>query len=1817
MERKFDGIIQRRVIFGLIVVVLVCASGFTKVYAQAGTPDFEAKVDSLKQEYMNQGIPEESAEKRARDRVQGEYDYSRLIIPTGGINPNPALGSIAVNRDAKYVAFTPEQLVDSVFVKSSVCSSVSNVTLRTHGWNSATQQWTTPADGTNRGLGYFHRYNALPHIFEFEQGLVLSTGGLRAIEGPNGDAGSGGAAGMIPSAVGPAFNDPDLQILEPRVANNAGAPNGSNVTVLEFDFVPASSVMTFKYIFASEEYLEWANSPFNDVFGFFIHGPGINGGMGFTGNGINIATLPVAGNPFVAINNINWGYVASNYHNSASPAGFIGPPSTSGYTQVPQNPAFYINIPGGYLQAAPAPVLTPTQDSLRLSTEFDGRTIVLTASCTVIPCEIYHLKLAVANTSDNVWQSAVFLEAHSFDIGANLENYGSMNRNQTIIYRGCTENQFAVYRPCTDDALADTTVYLTYSGTCLPNITSPGGLPLPDHVVIPAGLDTVYVPYSVNTVDAGAGHRTFNIHSEVKGVCGGTYTMTIDLYDTSNPDDFQAVATVTCPGTTAGTITVTTGTGGSGAYECSIDSGQTWQEAPRTYISLPPKEIDVYIRDKGGCSYVTRTVSTRYTAFITPADTADLCPPSYQVVLTATGSSVATSHEWSRDGVVIPSATSATYTATTVGKYTVRRYNGTCYSEVSDTTLVTMERCLWAFNDTIVTVGTLPVTIPVLDNDLRSVCPALISAILTLPPSTQGNAVITPGNDSITFMPYPGFTGLSQFVYEIECNGATHSATVYVRVIEFPDNIIESDCWGDPLSFVFTMRESRRMTGGAHIKNTPLVGDLDGDGIPEIVTFSSNAEYNYFRVMNVFDGATGALKKAVTLPASMNNSGWITTAPAVLVDADRNGKGEIILVGANGRLYSYEATGVGSSFDLISKWPSGIAFSNPVGAGPASSLPQPIVTDFNGDGVPELVIYNQIYNAVTGALLGTTEVMTSAYMGRNPSLSGNSGCTFVAAVDMDGDGLPELVAGGAVYKVTISPSGTTATCSILSKNTSVGDGFTGVVDIDLDGVLEVVVAKTNGTNSFVYVWRPDIKGGGAGTFKSYTLTTSTGGATVNHSFPFIGDIDGVTHPVTGLKYPEICIMTPNAVMALSYDPLTDTHSQLWKITSSDGSGGTGITLFDFNNDGAYELVYRDETHLRILDGTNGLDKVTPLPCASGTAWEYPVIADLNGDGSANICVSCYNHTPSPTAYDLVVFSSNSQPWAPARSVWNQAHYNIVNINQDLTVPEYSISPATVFPGADNILNTSDDVRPFNGLLMQQTMLSENGTPLWLLPDVYTDLSLIQTTVSGNALTITVNIVNQGEAAIGPPVYVALYKPSSPQTYNTTDTIATVMLDDQILQGDTGQVIFYIPDITLFPMENFVIRLNDNGVTYPYQAECEYGNNEITIVNPGLYLMMQKHATMFMIPSGSVVHDGFYANPVAALYGDTIEYHISAVNPYLTSKNVIIRDTLPAWLDYLSSNPSTTTYPAGSNRTEIVWSFPTLSSGTVSVSFRTTPQSGVSVSQPLYDNRAWITIRDIVTNFTDTIITTNYTYHQGVGVSLVTFSAGYGGKIFNATEQVLDYRMSPNSGIVIVPDEGYRFAGWSHPAYLSLRGETISAQSGIMRYDTLTVHGDVELHANFDLEVYPIVYQLNGGENDGNNPVTYTIKSGEIILNAPRKEGDTFIGWTGSNGNEPQLTVTIPTRSTGERAYYANFLHSGRRRDFQSKDAPETDRIWAAGNELYVRASKSGSILRVYLENAIIYKQQIILQPGETKYKLPGGFYIVSLNNGVGQVVRIE
>lgn len=161
--------------------------------------------------------------------------------------------------------------------------------------------------------------------------------------------------------------------------------------------------------------------------------------------------------------------------------------------------------------------------------------------------------------------------------------------------------------------------------------------------------------------------------------------------------------------------------------------------------------------------------------------------------------------------------------------------------------------------------------------------------------------------------------------------------------------------------------------------------------------------------------------------------------------------------------------------------------------------------------------------------------------------------------------------------------------------------------------------------------------------------------------PTIADFDGDGRP-------EIAVAG-----ASSYTVFDTDGSILWSSPTQDYSSTvTGSTSFDFDGDGAAEVVYRDERFLRIYRGSDG-QVLHARPVLSGTGTEMPVVADIDNDGHAELLVCSdariFNGNPAVDS-GVYAFESANDDWAPTRAIWNQHSYHITNINDDGTIPTH-------------------------------------------------------------------------------------------------------------------------------------------------------------------------------------------------------------------------------------------------------------------------------------------------------------------------------------------------------------------------------------------------------------------------------------------------------------------------------------------------------------------------------------------------------------------
>lgn len=230
------------------------------------------------------------------------------------------------------------------------------------------------------------------------------------------------------------------QMLNRVLAGNSTASRrATDCVTIQFDFIPATDTLRFNYIFASEEYNQFVCSNFNDIFGFFIKGPGINGDANLAPtflNTKNIALIPGTNLP-VSINTVNNGTPGS------------GPASDCDFT--PQGIAAYIdNTTAG--ETIPA-----IYNNLR----FNGLTRRLQAVVRVEPCQTYTLTLTVSDVTDNIYDSGVFIEAGSLESsGVTVVQSTVYNDRFPFAIVDCNPGRFLFERCSNDTANRLTIPYL-------------------------------------------------------------------------------------------------------------------------------------------------------------------------------------------------------------------------------------------------------------------------------------------------------------------------------------------------------------------------------------------------------------------------------------------------------------------------------------------------------------------------------------------------------------------------------------------------------------------------------------------------------------------------------------------------------------------------------------------------------------------------------------------------------------------------------------------------------------------------------------------------------------------------------------------------------------------------------------------------------------------------------------------------------------------------------------------------------------------------------------------------------------------------------------------------------------------------------------------------------------------------------------------------------------------------------------------------------------------------------------------------------------
>ncbi len=432
--------------------------------------------------------------------------------------------------------------------------SVSNITFN----GSPIALGTFTANGTNLGMS---------------SGVIMTTGTIhQGADGPHGPNNVEGA-GMDNGAPGYGLLDPI-----------AGAST-FNAAVLQFDFIPYSDTVRFNYIFASEEYLEYVETGFNDAFAFFISGPGIAGLQ-------NIARLP--NGQTVEIDNIH-------------PAGT----NINGANFNAANQQFYVNNNGGS------------------SIQYDGFTKVLTAESKVECGQTYHLIICIADAGDAEWDSGIFLEANSLESDTPIDVSYVISEElfnaPDIIAEGCVTTTVTLSRN-PNNSSSPLTIPINISGTATNGVDYTG---IPNSVTFPAGQSQVQFTFQALQDGIIEPQESIVMEFMVTDPCGNVNPIPLTIYiEDIQPVDVNITGeTVVCPGDEIELIA--NASGGAPPYTYLWSTGETTPTilvAPLTTQTYSVSVTDNCLNETATASYQVVVPVLQPLVLNETPDITEICP---------------------------------------------------------------------------------------------------------------------------------------------------------------------------------------------------------------------------------------------------------------------------------------------------------------------------------------------------------------------------------------------------------------------------------------------------------------------------------------------------------------------------------------------------------------------------------------------------------------------------------------------------------------------------------------------------------------------------------------------------------------------------------------------------------------------------------------------------------------------------------------------------------------------------------------------------------------------------------------------------------------------------------------------------------------------------------------------------------------------------------------------------------------------------------------------------------------------------------------
>ncbi len=463
-----------------------------------------------------------------------------------------------------------------------------------------------------------------------------------------------------------------------------------------------------------------------------------------------------------------------------------------------------------------------------------------------------------------------------------------------------------------------------------------------------------------------------------------------------------------------------------------------------------------------------------------------------------------------------------------------------------------------------------------------------VSAALRL---SSGGETVAPGNPTITTL-ITTTTNLT--------TGELSRTTHHAPNTEWSDNTPASD---------------------VGILAAAAIGDLDGDGNPEIVV------PGYVGQIADTDGRLYAY--AGTGGAPLWTVDMERAATPAIADIDGDGDAEVLVI-ARDAFYVIDHNG-----NVIHRDPTIKSRYD------APSITQQryhwggvTVANLDADVDPEIVV-----SATDGAVVLDNDFSVLKRYGDDFGLQAQQ--TIPVVAELTGDGAPDILAAydETLYLFDYANDSLAWTHTFIDGTTAINTfGSPAVADLDGDDALDIIA-----------VWDGHVQRiSAAGTL---VWSRATGG--IRPSSPIIADVDGDDAP-------EIIF----TVYDNSHDELfvfEADGSILWQKTVLDSSASSSaVGAYDLDGDGSAEILYNgSDQGFAIFDGRDGSEIYSDSAISSGTLDEIIPVADVDGDGSAEIIVGDENG---------IYVIGNDTDWIGARATFNQYNYHASNINDDLSVP---------------------------------------------------------------------------------------------------------------------------------------------------------------------------------------------------------------------------------------------------------------------------------------------------------------------------------------------------------------------------------------------------------------------------------------------------------------------------------------------------------------------------------------------------------------------